>query len=197
MAEDRTFVLIGDFKDNITPALDSINKSIASFKTQLASLSNRRGGGFNEVTKSVGKLIASQKHLKDSIKEVGDAAKYATGELKEYKTLVGKVASAHYHIKRSGTAAGRAQAKFWEGANRNLNEYKNNMASLNRMTRVGRVGAGAPRQIRRPRGGGGGGGGYGGTPYIPGGGGGGMRPSREHRSYAAGVGGGILGNTIG
>jgi len=56
MADPRTFVLIGDFQDNITPALANINKAIDGFKRNMASMSTRKGGGYDSVTQSVGKL---------------------------------------------------------------------------------------------------------------------------------------------
>lgn len=136
MADPRTFVLIGDFQDNITPALESINATINSFKRNMASMSTKRGGGFNDVTQSVGKLVSAQKHLKEAIEGVGAAAKSATQDLKEYKNVMGKVSSAQYHIQKSGTAAGKAQSKFWEAANKDLDEYKRKMEALQRQTRI-------------------------------------------------------------
>jgi hypothetical protein len=62
MADQRQFVLIGDFQDNITPALDGINQAIGRLKTTMAGMATKRNGGFADVTQSVGKLISSQKH---------------------------------------------------------------------------------------------------------------------------------------
>lgn len=136
MADPRTFVLIGNFEDNITPALTKINNAVDGFKRNMATLSTKRGGGYNDVTKAVGKLVTAQMHLKDAIEGVGAAAKAATGELKEYKSMMGKVASAQYHVQRSGTAAGKAQSKFWQGANKELEDYGKNMLALQRRTKI-------------------------------------------------------------
>jgi hypothetical protein len=135
MADPRTFVLIGDFQDNITPALEGINKGIAGLKRTMATMTTKRGGGFSDVTQSVGKLISSQKHLANSIKEVGDAAKVATGELKEYKQMAGKVASAHYHLARAGQQAGDKLAAGYNNAYSSLDKLDRRqklMASANR-----------------------------------------------------------------
>jgi hypothetical protein len=171
MADPRTFVLIGDFQDNITPALERINNSIGGFKRTMASLSTKRGGGYNDITQAVGKLVSAQKHLKEAIEGVGAAAKSATNELKEYKNVMGKVASAHHHLQKSGTGAGKAQTQFWKGANSELDDYRKNLESLARKTRISPanyLGSGRRR-------GGGGGGGMG-TPSL--GGGNGPRPPR-------------------
>ena len=174
MADPRTFVLIGDFQDNITPALTSINNTINAFKRNMASMATKRGGGYNDVTQSVGKLVSAQRHLKEAIEGVGAAAKSATQDLKDYKSVMGKVASAHYHVQKSGTAAGKAQSKFWEGANNDLDAYRRNMAALQRQTRIN------PYRALTPPGGRKGGGGLpamlapgGGGPPRRGGGGGG------------------------
>lgn len=183
MADPRTFVLIGDFQDNITPALESINNSIAGLKRTMSTMTSKRGGGFSDVTQSVGKLVSAQIHLKEAIEGVGAAAKAATDDLKAYKNVVGKVASAHYHIQKSGTAAGKAQTKFWEGANNELNAYRRNMESLQKSTRIRNPATPYSRRQTAPlpemraetsrRGGGGGGGNNGG-----GGGGGGFHVGR-------------------
>ena len=139
MADPRTFVLIGDFQDNITPALDGINNSIARLKQTMSTMTSKRGGGFSDVTQSVGKLISSQKHLANSIKEVGDAAKVATGELKSYKNMVGKVASAHYHIAKAANQAGDKIASSNNKA----------IASIDRLDRREKLYASARRQRLR------------------------------------------------
>jgi hypothetical protein len=136
MADPRTFVLIGDFQDNITPALESINRSINQFKTNMATMTTKKGGGFNNVTQSVGKLVSAQRHLKEAIEGVGAAAKSATQDLKDYKSMLGKVSSAHYHIQKSGTAAGKAQSKFWDAAEKDLDDYKRKLEALQRQTQI-------------------------------------------------------------
>jgi len=38
MADPRTFTLIGEFKDGITPELEKINKQLAALKTSFAGV---------------------------------------------------------------------------------------------------------------------------------------------------------------
>jgi hypothetical protein len=139
MADPRTFVLIGDFQDNITPALGAINNSIASLKRTMSTMTSKRGGGFSDVTQSVGRLVSAQKHLATSIKEVGDAAKVSTGQLKEYKNMVGKVARAHFHIAKAAQQAGD---KISSG-------YNNALTSLDRLDRREKLMASSRRQRMR------------------------------------------------
>lgn len=168
MADPRTFVLIGDFQDNITPALEGINKGIAGLKRTMATMTTKRGGGFSDVTQSVGKLVSAQKHLATSIKEVGDAAKVATAELKEYKQMAGKVASAHYHLARAGQQAGDKLATGYNNAYNSLdkldrrqklmataNRRRQRLVSSNVLMPIPRGGRGVPRMPRANAGGGG------------------------------------------
>ena len=88
MADPRTFVLFGDFQDNITPSLEKINTTINSFKRNVASLSTRRGG-YSDITKSVGSLISSQKHLANSVKEVKEAKEKDAKRIRELQEELG------------------------------------------------------------------------------------------------------------
>ncbi len=172
MADPRTFVLIGDFQDNITPALANINKAIDGFKRNMASMSTRKGGGYGSVTQSVGKLVSSQKHLKTAIQEVGAAARSASQDLKDYKKEVGGVARAHFAIARATSQAARNETQFWNQAKKSAENYARfaNSVQARRPTRAGmppmqmpsgrRYAAGASGGGTRPPGGGGGGGGY-------------------------------------
>ena len=135
MADPRTFVLIGNFEDNITPALGAINNSIAKLKTTVAGLSTKRGGGFGEVTQAVGKLVSSQKHLAESIKTVGQEARTATQALKDYKHTLGQVSSAHYHLAKSGSGFAKSEKKYLEGLTQGVKELKKEYESLGGSTR--------------------------------------------------------------
>jgi hypothetical protein len=190
MADPRTFTLIGNFQDNITPALESINKSIDAFKRNMASMSSKKGGGYNDVTQSVGKLVSAQRHLKEAIEGVGAAAKSATQDLKDYKSMMGKVSSAHYHVQKSGTAAGKAQTKFWSGADKELDAYRKNLESLAKKTRISPanyLGNGRRRGSAFAGGALGGGGGRGPNPPFGGGGGGSFRRNRGSEIGEAGL----------
>ena len=181
MADSRTFTLIGEFQDGITPQLAKINDSLNGFKRNMASMTARKGGGFSDVTQSVGKLVSAQKHLANAIKEVGDAARGTTTDLKGYRQEVGKVARAHYHIAKSGEQSGAKIAKEWQAAATNLDAYQRRINRLQTMGRGFRV-----RNPQTPYGGGGGGMQ---PPRVPRGGGA-MQPPRAPRGGGGGAGGG-------
>ena len=193
MADQRTFTLIGEFQDGITPELEKINNAINTFKRNMMTMTTRKGGGFSDVTQSVGKLVSAQKHLKAAIEEVGAAAKAATGELKDYKHMVGKVASAHHAMNKSTNTTGQRLKRQWEGASDGVVKYRRDLQSLGRLERAERQ-----KTNRITQGGGGGGGLFTGSrSYIPrtfsppsfGGGGDGPRPPRRGGGgYHGGVG---------
>ena len=189
MADPRTFTLIGEFQDGITPELTKINNAINTFKSNMMTMTSRRGGGFSDVTSSVGKLVSAQKHLKTAIEEVGAAARSATNDLKDYKSMVGKVASAHFAMNKSTNTTGQRLKKQWEGASEGVVKYKRDLQTLGQLERAERQKANrrfsgggtmppspsSPR-IPSPRGGGGGD-----VPRPPrGGGGGGGGPGGFH-----------------
>ena len=123
MADPRVFTLIGDFQDNITPSLEKINTTINSFKRNVASLSTRRGG-YSDITKSVGSLISSQKHLANSVKEVKEAVSDAIPHLRDYRREVGKAAAANFAFARSTGQAARNETNLWRQATKSAEQYK-------------------------------------------------------------------------
>ena len=123
MADPRVFTLIGDFQDNITPSLEKINTTINSFKRNVASLSTRRGG-YSDITKSVGSLISSQKHLANSVKEVKEAVSDAIPHLRDYRMEVGKAAAANFAFARSTGQAARNETNLWRQATKSAEQYK-------------------------------------------------------------------------
>ncbi len=191
MADPRTFVLIGNFEDNITPALEKINNSINGFKRNMATMATKRGGGYGDVTAAVGKLVSAQIHLKEAIEGVGKAARAATEDLREYKSVMGKVASAHTAIQRSGTAMGKSQKSFWQAAEKDLDDYRRKLEALQRDTKINPYRSLGPAGRRR----GGGGGSIGAPPPVTTAlsGGGPPRPPRPPRGGGGGGGGGGMG----
>jgi len=170
MADPRTFVLIGDFQDNITPALEGINNSIAGLKRTMSTMTSKRGGGFSDVTQSIGKLVSAQKHLADSIKEVGNQAKEATSQLRDYKQVIGQVNRAHHHLAKASGMFAKNEGKMFDSLSEGAKRYKRELSGLGesrrRIRRPDSPYSGgapqAPRSLapseRRVRGGGGGGG---------------------------------------
>ena len=144
MADPRVFTLIGDFQDNITPSLEKINTTINSFKRNVASLSTRRGG-YSDITKSVGSLISSQKHLANSVKEVKEAVSDAIPHLRDYRREVGKAAAANFAFARSTGQAARNETNLWRQATKSAEQYKR-MASG-----ASRSGGGSGARPRSPQ----------------------------------------------
>ena len=58
MADPRTFTLIGEFKDGITPELEKINKELTKLKNGFAGVGNRKNTGFRGATQEIGKLVS-------------------------------------------------------------------------------------------------------------------------------------------
>lgn len=181
MADPRTFVLIGNFEDNITPALTKINDSINGFKRNMASMATKRGGGYGDVTKSIGKLISAHKNLTSSLKETQEQLKSTEGNLRSYRLEMAKAARAARMFEKSGLGMGSKQfANNMDAANRSAQAYLRTLEQIYAQSR------------RTPRGGYGGGGGY--RPPRPpsggytGGGGSGMRPPTSSSKGSAGGG---------
>ena len=65
MADPRTFTLIGEFKDGITPELERINKQLASFKR---SLGNMGGKGARNSTRDLGRLSVATSTFTNHLK---------------------------------------------------------------------------------------------------------------------------------
>lgn len=151
MADPRTFTLIGEFKDGITPELEKINKAISTLNSSFASMS-ARGGGFKNITKSIGSLVSAHKNLARAVKEVREEMSQSLSVMKEYRREAGKAASATMAIKRMGSRAGRDEAKFWADANRNAQAYQRTLGSMGQRGVAG-------RRLNAPTGGRGGGGG--------------------------------------
>jgi hypothetical protein len=91
MADPRTFVLIGNFTDNITPALEKINSSVARLKANISDLSN--------VTKPLQKdfkeLADLSKNFNTSLKGQAGDIRDMTAALKAYRSEMGRVNRAY------------------------------------------------------------------------------------------------------
>jgi hypothetical protein len=181
MADDRTFVLIGNFVDNITGPIQKINGSIDALKKNLGSFAGKKGS-FSDLTQSMGKVIGAHKRLSEEVKTLRSELNASIPVLREYRKEVGKTVSANMWLQGKGNkqrfnAKNNPTLQFLSAATRQTQE-------LARASRGVQLGG------RIPRGGGGGGGGGGGprpprppsTARIPGGGGGGYVPSSRSSS---------------
>jgi hypothetical protein len=169
MADDRTFVLISEFRDGISPSLEKINNSINQLKANLGSFAGKKGS-FSDLTQSMGKVIGAHKRLSEEVKTLRSELNASIPVLKEYRKEVGKTVSANMWLQGKGNkqrfnAKNNPTLQFLEAATRQTRE-------LGRASREVRLGG------RIPRGGGGGGGGGGGVPLPP-------RPPRPPRPPSA------------
>jgi hypothetical protein len=172
MADERTFVLVSEFRDGVTPALEKINNSINTLK-QSVNVFGSKKGGFNDLTKSMGKVINAHIKLKEEIAGVRNELKNTLPVLREYRKEVGKAVSANMHLGgKRFIKKNNPHLQYLEAATKQTRE----LAQVSRGVQFGR---------RMPRGGGGG------TPAAGGGGGGGTRPPRTP-GYPAGGGGGYV-----
>ena len=168
MADPRTFVLIGEFKDGITPELAKINNELAKLKANFAGIGSRKNTGFRGATQEIGKLVSAHKKLSESIKGVEGDLRSTVGVLQQYRREMGKAASATRAFQKAGGNLGGNQFKKDMGsANKAAQAYLRTLQQINAQSRrMPRGGVGGGFQPPRPpRGGGGYGGGL--TPPTP------------------------------
>jgi hypothetical protein len=152
MADPRTFTLIGEFKDGITPELEKINKQLATLKTNFAGVGSRKNTGFRGATREIGKLVSAHKNLADSVKQVKTELQSTVSVLRQYRSEMGKAAAANRAFQKSGGNLGSsAFAKNMRAANQEAQAY------LRTLKQISAQGGRAPRMAGMPRGGGGGG----------------------------------------
>jgi hypothetical protein len=151
MADNRTFTLIGDFTDNITPALENINKSINAVKSNLGSFGARKGG-FNDLTKSMGKVIGAHKMLSEEVKTLRSELTKSIPILREYRKEVGKTVGANMMLQGKGK-----KQRFVKSTNPTLqflDEATRRTRLLAQASRGVRLGGRVPRSWGGRRGGG-------------------------------------------
>lgn len=171
MADSKTFVLVGNFQDNITPALEKINNSIDKLKRNLNKASY--SGGFGDLTKSIGKVISAHKNLNKEVTELRSNISKSIPILREYRKEAGKVVSANAALgKRRSMGLAAKEIQSWERATRALNSYNNALSRGGR----GR----APTQYAAAP-----------APRTAGGG-----RSRVEAGFTGAVAGGVLGNQL-
>jgi hypothetical protein len=177
MADPRTFTLIGEFKDGITPELEKINKQLATLKANFAGVGSRKNTGFRGATKEIGKLVAAHKNLASSVKEVRSELSSTIGVLQQYRREMGKAGAATRAFQKAGGSMGsEAFTRNMRNANTQAREYLKTLQQIN---------AQSNRVPRMPRGG------------MGGGGGGGTGRVRPPGSGGRGSGGGGMGAHMG
>jgi hypothetical protein len=91
MADPRTFVLIGNFTDNITPALEKINNSISKLKGNLSDLSHATRPLKNDFKE----LASLSKDFNNSIKGQSADIRQMTNALRTFRGELGRVNRAY------------------------------------------------------------------------------------------------------
>lgn len=155
MTQSRSFTLIGNFTDNITPAIDKINRS-------LNSISSNRRGGFSGLTQSIGKVIGANKRLNDGMNETIKTLRdqlSVIGQLvrglQQYRNELGRLTSANKAVDKSAKSLGDSQAAAWDKANAALERYLKNQNRINNRFGGGGPGGGGPGGPGGPGGSGG------------------------------------------
>lgn len=95
MAESRTFNLIGNFEDNITKNLASVQKSLDSIKTTLNSIHQATA----PLKTDFKELASNSKDFNDSLREQTSSIKASISALRSYRTEVAKVQRAQSKLK--------------------------------------------------------------------------------------------------
>ena len=157
MADPKTFTLIGEFKDGITPELTKINKQLANLSKSLGSLG---GKGSRRTARDMGRFTAALNGVNQTLKTQNQVLRSTIVPMRQYRREVGKTIGA---LKRLDQLGGGSIAI--ERTNKALKEQIRLMDQLNsrrgrsRMAppggggiRPGRAGGG--RGGRGPRGGG-------------------------------------------
>ena len=114
MADPRTFVLIGEFKDGITPELQKINNQLAALKN---SFSNVGGKGARTASRDMGRFSAAVSSLTDNLKANNQELRASIAPLKEYRKEIGKTVSAYKQLNQAG-----GNVKGLEATNKALRE---------------------------------------------------------------------------
>jgi uncharacterized protein YukE len=164
MADPRTFVLIGEFKDGITPELAKINNQLAQLKQTFAKVG---GKGARTASRDIGKFNAAVEGLNNTLQTQNKVLRSTIEPMRQYRREVGKTVGA---LKKLDEAGGRSIAI--ERTNQALREQIKLMDQLR-----SRKGMPTPRMPREER--------MGGRRGGYGGGGGGGRPPRggESRNF--------------
>ena len=114
MADPRTFVLIGEFKDGITPELQKINNQLAALKT---SFSNLGGKGARNASRDMGRFSAAVSSLTENLKANNQELRASIAPLREYRREIGKTVAAYKQLNAAG-----GNTKGLEATNKALRE---------------------------------------------------------------------------
>jgi hypothetical protein len=174
MADPRTFTLIGEFKDGITPQLERINQQLAKMKSSFAGAGSKKSSGLRAATQEIGKFVNANKKLSASLNDVNRKVGSITTSLRTFRSEMGKASRAVEAFQRANRkAAGTGASPFTKGiASSNAELERHRRLLQQTATEQRKLSAAQARYARTasaPRRGGG----FTPPPFMPGGGGGG------------------------
>jgi hypothetical protein len=102
MADPKTFTLIGEFKDGITPELAKINRQLTSLKN---SFKNFGGKGARSASRDTGRFSAAVSSLNENLKTQNQSLRAAVAPMREYRREVGKTVGALERLNLAASGA--------------------------------------------------------------------------------------------
>jgi hypothetical protein len=104
MAENtQTFILVGDFKDNITPKLTKLNREIEALTKNFSKISTK----LRPISKEFGNMAAASERMSSALKAQRGAFDSNIRSMSQYRREVGKLRAANDQLARSQSRAGR------------------------------------------------------------------------------------------
>jgi hypothetical protein len=104
MAENtQTFILVGDFKDNITPSLAKLDRQLNSLTKSFEKLSSK----LRPISKEFGNMAGAAERMADALKNQRGAFDSNVRAMQQYRREAGKVKAANDALARSGGRGGR------------------------------------------------------------------------------------------
>ena len=104
MAENtQTFILVGDFKDNITPKLTKLNREIEALTKNFNKISTK----LRPISKEFGNMAAASERMANALKSQRGAFDSNSRAMTNYRREVGKLRAAHDQLAKSQQRAAR------------------------------------------------------------------------------------------
>lgn len=97
MANERTFTLVGNFQDNITPKLTKLNTSISQLNKSFAKMQKM----VRPIAKDMAIMAEASTRISDSFKGQRNAFDSSVRSMRQYRSEMGKVVAAQKKLERS------------------------------------------------------------------------------------------------
>jgi len=136
MAQERSFTLVGNFKDNITPGLKKVTSSLNSLQKSLSQISGNKSS-FSSIAKTAEECSKSHKKLTEDLRSLRQEISLTQKEfshynstlfqsiqsLRKYKERVEEATKANKSLGDSSFDAARAESNKWNSATKSLEDY--------------------------------------------------------------------------